>query len=77
MTARKKASSEDSVARVTEISSSSTKSFDDAVRRGVARAHKTLDQVKGAWVQSYKVEIEKGEIVEYRVNMKVTFVLRD
>jgi len=77
MTARKKASSEDSVARVTEITSSSTKSFDDAVRRGVARAHKTLDQVKGAWIQSYKVEIEKGEIVEYRVNMKVTFVLRD
>jgi flavin-binding protein dodecin len=75
--ARKTARSDDSVARVTEITASSTKSFDDAVRRGVARAHKTLDNVKGAWIQNYKVEIRNGDIVEYRVNMKVTFVLRD
>ncbi len=77
MAAKKKSTADESVARVTEITSSSTKSFDDAVRRGVARAHKTLDQVKGAWIQNYKVEIQNGEIVEYRVNMKVTFVLRD
>lgn len=77
MAARKKAKSDDSVARVTEITASSTKSFDDAVRRGIARAQKTLDGVRGAWIQNYKVEIENGEIVEYRVNMKVTFVLHD
>lgn len=77
MAARKKTASDESVARVTEITASSPKSFDDAVRRGIARAHKTLDQVKGAWIQNYKVEIDKGEIIEYRVNMKVTFVLRD
>ena len=75
MAAKKKAKADDSVARVTEITASSNKSFDDAVRRGIARAQKTLDGVRGAWIQNYKVEIENGEIVEYRVNMKVTFVL--
>jgi flavin-binding protein dodecin len=69
--------SDTSVARVTEITASSTKSFDDAIRKGVARAHKTLDNVRGAWVQFYKVDVEGGEITSYRVNLKVTFVLRD
>lgn len=64
-----------SVARITEIKSSSTKSFDDAVRVGVARANKTLKNVKGAWVQDQDVVVKKGEITEYRVNLKVTFVL--
>lgn len=64
-----------SVARVTEIISSSDKSFDDAVKAGVKRATKTLKNVKGAWVKSQKVIINKNKIVEYRVNLDVTFVL--
>lgn len=66
-----------SVARVTEITSSSKVSFQDALEKGVERANKTLKNVKGAWVQEQKVEIEDGRIVAYRVNMKVTFVLND
>jgi flavin-binding protein dodecin len=66
-----------SVARVTEITSSSEKSFEDALQAGVARAAKTLKNVEGAWVQEQKVVIDGGRITEYRVNMKVTFVLED
>ena len=67
-----------SVAKVTEITSSSTTSFDDAVRTGLARANKTLKGIKGAWVQEMTVDCDKeGEIKEYRVNMKVTFLLND
>lgn len=65
------------VARVTEITASSTVSFEDAVKQGVARAHKTLDNVEGAWIQEQKVVVRDGAIAEYRVNMKVTFVLTD
>jgi flavin-binding protein dodecin len=65
------------VAKVTEIISSSPKSFEDAVAQGVARADKTLKNVRGAWVASQKVEVEKGKITEYRVTMRVTFVLQD
>lgn len=65
------------VARVTEIIASSEKSFDDAVRVGVARACKTLKNVSGAWVKDQNVVIKKGKISEYRVNLKVTFVLQD
>jgi dodecin len=64
-----------SVARVTEIISSSKKSFDDAIHRGIERAHATLQNVKGAWVQDMKVDCDNGKIVEYRVGLKVTFVL--
>ncbi len=63
------------VARVTEIIASSPTSFDDAVKVGVARACKTLKNVAGAWVQDQNVVIAKNKIVEYRVNLKVTFVL--
>lgn len=65
------------VARVTEITASSTVSFDDAIALGVARACRTLQNVTGAWVQEQKVDISEGRIVSYRVNMKVTFILRD
>jgi dodecin len=65
------------VARVTEITASSTKSFDDAVRVGIDRANKTLENVKGAWIQEQKLKIAGGKITEYRVNMKVSFVLKD
>lgn len=65
------------VAKVTEIISSSTKSFDDAVVRGVKRANKTLKNVRGAWVEGMKVEVKNGAVAEYRINLKVTFVLKD
>ena len=67
-----------SIARVTEIKSSSTKSFDDALMAGVARAHKTLKNVKSAWIENQEVLVdENGHINEYRVQMKVTFILED
>ena len=64
-----------SVARVTEIIASSEKSFDDAVEKGVKRATETLKNVEGAWVQDQKVTVRNGKIAEYRVNLKVTFIL--
>ena len=66
-----------SVAKVTEIQASSAKSFDDALRAGIARAEKTLRNVKGAWIKDQRVEISEGNITEYRILMKVTFVLDD
>ena len=65
------------VARVTEITASSTKSFEDALNTGISRACETLKNVEGAWVQDQKVIIRDGKIVEYRVNMKVTFILKE
>ncbi|NNJ69202.1 MAG: dodecin domain-containing protein [Boseongicola sp.] len=64
-----------SVARVTEIIASSKKSFEDAVEVGVERASETLKNVEGAWVKDQKVIVKGGKIVEYRVVLKVTFVL--
>jgi flavin-binding protein dodecin len=67
-----------SVARVTEIKSSSTKSFEDAVKEGVARASKTLKNVKSAWIENQEVLVDdNGKVTEYRVQMKVTFILED
>lgn len=67
-----------SVARVTEIKASSTKSFDDAIKQGVARATKTLKNVKSAWIQNQEVEVdEQGRVSEYRVHLKVTFILEE
>ena len=65
------------VAKVTEIISSSPKSFEDAVTIGIKRADKTLKNVRGAWIASQKVEVVKGKVMEYRVTMRVTFVLKD
>ena len=65
------------VARVTEISSTSAKSFEDAVQQGVARACKTLRNVRGAWIKEQRVDIRDGNIAEYQVNMMVTFILDD
>ena len=65
------------VARVTEISSTSPTSFDDAVQQGVARAAKTLRNIRGAWVKEQRVDITDGKITEYQVNLMVTFVLDD
>ena len=66
-----------SVARVTEITASSTVSFEDAIAQGVARADKTLRHVEGAWIQEQKVVVRDGKVAEYRVNMKISFVLAD
>jgi flavin-binding protein dodecin len=66
-----------SVARVTEVTSSSPTSFDDAIREGLARASKTLENVSGAWIRDHEVVVEDGKITEYRVRMKITFVLKD
>jgi flavin-binding protein dodecin len=66
-----------SVAKVVEITSMSKKSFEDAIEQGVERAGKTLQNITGAWVQDMKVDVEKGKIKAYRVNMKVTFILKD
>jgi len=66
-----------SVARVTEIIAASPKSFEDAVLLGVARANKTLQNVRSAWIEDQKVEIVDGKITEFRVALKVTFVLKD
>jgi flavin-binding protein dodecin len=63
------------VAKVIELTASSSKSFEDAIEQGIKRASKTLDNVEGAWIQEQKVVVKKGKIAEYRVNMKVTFVL--
>ncbi len=65
------------VAKVTEISASSEKSFEDAVKEGIKRANKTLDNITGAWVKDMKVDVENGKVTAYRVHMKVTFVLKD
>ncbi|MBT8146293.1 MAG: dodecin family protein [Gammaproteobacteria bacterium] len=65
-----------SIARVTEITAGSTKSFDDAVKQGIARASETLENVTGAWIQDQQVRIKDGAIIEYRVHMKITFILK-
>ena len=64
-----------SIARITEISSTSTKSFEDAIQSAVTRATKTLRNVRGAWVKEQQIKIEEGTIVEYQVNLMITFVL--
>ncbi|HEX6104867.1 MAG TPA: dodecin family protein [Gemmatimonadales bacterium] len=65
------------VAKITEIQAASPKSFEDAIQVGIARAEKTLRNLSGAWIKSQQVVIEKGKVTEYRVLMKVTFVLQD
>lgn len=65
-----------SVAKVIEIISSSKVSFEDAVRKGVARASSTVSDITAAWVKDQNVIVEKGKVVEFRVTMKITFVLK-
>jgi len=66
-----------SIARITEISSTSEKSFEDAVQSAVARATKTLRNVRSAWVKEQQIKIDNGKIVEYQVNLMITFVLEE
>ncbi len=64
-----------SIARITEISSTSEKSFEDAIQSGVTRATETLRNVRSAWVKEQQIRIDDGKIVEYQVNLMITFVL--
>jgi flavin-binding protein dodecin len=66
-----------SVAKVSEISATSTKSFEDAITEGIARANKTLRNIRSAWIKEQQVRVTKGSITEYQVNMMVTFVIDD
>ncbi len=66
-----------SVAKVSEISATSSKSFEDAIQQGLSRAEKTLRHIRGAWVKEQHVRCDEGKITEYRVNMMVTFVIDD
>ncbi len=66
-----------SVAKVTEITAASSTSIEDAISTGIERAAKTLDGIKGAWVQEITVDCDGGKVTEWRVNMKVSFVLND
>ena len=66
-----------SVARITEITSTSDESFEDAIKSGIKRASKTLDNVTAAWVKDQQVDVKDGKVSEYRVCLKVTFVLKD
>lgn len=65
-----------SVAKVTEIIASSNKGFDDAITKGISRANKTLKNIKSAWVKDQQVSVENGKVTEYKVVLKVTFVLK-
>lgn len=66
-----------SIARTTEISASSGKGFEDAVRKGIKRFSKTINHVEGAWIKEQKVVVKDGDVTEFRVTMKVTFILND
>lgn len=66
-----------SVAKNIEITSSSTRSFEDAINQGIARASKSLNNIRGAWIKEQKISIENGQATEYRVMMILTFVLDD
>lgn len=66
-----------SIGKVIEITASSTKSFEDAIREGLKRTSETVDDIRGAWIKEQQVRVEKGKIAEYRVNMNVTFIVHD
>jgi flavin-binding protein dodecin len=64
-----------SVAKTSEITSASEKSFEDAIRSGIKKMSKTVNNIEGAWVKEQKVVVKSGEVKEYRVTMKVTFIV--
>ena len=66
-----------SVAKVIELTAASTKSIEDAVEQGIKKADSTLEDIEGVWVQEIKAVVKKGKIAEWRINMKVTFVLKN
>lgn len=66
-----------SVAKIIEISSSSSKGFEDAIQRGISRAAETIQNIQGAWVSEQKVVVEQGKVVDYRVTLRLTFLLQE
>ena len=66
-----------SVAKIIEISASSSKSFEDAIANGIEKANDTVNNIQGAWVNEMKVGVDKGKVTSYRVNLRITFVLKD
>jgi len=64
------------VAKIAEISASSSKSFEDAINAGLERANETLTDIEGAWVKDMKVSVKNGKVEDYRVNLKLTFILQ-
>ena len=66
-----------SIAKISEISATSSKSFEDAIQQGLARANKTLRNIRGAWIKEQHIRCDGGKVTEYQVNMMVTFVLED
>ncbi len=64
------------VAKIIEVTAESAESFEDAIKQGIAQASKTVENIKGAWVAEQKVKVENGQVVSYRVDMRVTFVLK-
>jgi dodecin len=72
-----KSSKDASVAKIVELSASSTKSFEHAIENAISRANKTLRGITGAWVQDMKVDVDDGKVSRYRCNLKVTFILKD
>jgi flavin-binding protein dodecin len=66
-----------SVAKVIELTSASSKGIEDAIEQGIKRADQTLDQVEGVWIQDIKASVKNGKVAEWRVNMKVTFLLKN
>ena len=65
-----------SVAKTSEITASSSKSFEDAIRQGIRKMSKSVDNIEGAWIKEQKVVVDDGEVAEYRVTMKVTFIVK-
>lgn len=65
-----------SVAKTSEITASSSKSFEDAIRNGISKMSKTVKNIEGAWIKEQKVVVDKGEVTAYRVTMKVTFIVK-
>lgn len=66
-----------SVAKIIEVSASSSKSFEDAINNGIEKANDTVNHIQGAWVNEMKVGVENGKVTSYRVNLRITFVLKD
>ena len=66
-----------SVAKIIEISANSSKSFEDAINNGIEKANDTVKGIQGAWINEMKVGVEDGKVTSYRVNMRVTFVIKD
>ena len=66
-----------SVAKIIEVSAASPNSFEDAIKEGISKAGESLQNIRGAWVSEQKVRVEGGEITEYRVDLKISFLLRD